>query len=1429
MLSSEGHSIADQQNPSKVLLIEREDELDVFAQEKRKFSENNTKMNSKRRNVRGSTANVPKKFEAVEIPMSQNKRIVAKPVSRRSARDRAMDVSEDERRPVEIPTYRNIEQCIGVTPVREERTMERPVEIPMYTNIEQRSVVNPVESPTYTNIEENSKTVESPVIQNSRNDKRKSAKRVEGIVRRETPRKIKLTEGKEGTSVDRVVDLTKTTVVPVTIADLLEMSPAFKQKWTREMRGREDDPAAVVLAVEESENEGSAESELEDSEQSERSENEESKNSKKENSGESENEEKSDDDEYEDEYVTSFQKSIKRGNAIEVTDRIMTPAIGKAFARIAGYRVLAAIDPGADVSLMHSEVMNRLGLVADTESRLVLNGFGSSIKPSKSITNLPIEMSSVSIPLTFEITDKSPYPILLGRDWTYLANAQTDWRSGIMRITYRGKVSMINMYAIGSISYRERWKEPMTEDEEDKENIKHIENGQNDVKQNNELDMLFAEKAEAIYTHKDWHELRKDAVEFGFLIPSKSYEQIEVLECESTEISETEITIGDAFDDMQKKRLKSLLDKYATIFGESICDMRRLNTTPMKIEVGETRPIKSHGYRIPIHQLPVLKKLLAELVDQGIIIRKESEWSAPLLMVKKKDNTWRLVTDYRKLNDAAIKDAGEVPIIQDLIDRTCGSTIFSTMDCRSGFWQWSIDRDSIDKTGFSTPFGSFCYVVCPMGFTNAAQGFHRVVTSIFDDMLTVSVEVIIDDVLVHSASAETHLIDLEKAFERAAAANMLFRRSKTKLGLSKITIWAWVISADGISADPSRVSKLKEWPTPTTVKEIRRFIGFIQYYRRIIPNFSEVSACLTDLQKGDGRTRVKLNAEQLEKFKFIKQLLTSETIVKLPDPEKQFYVKTDAGPRAVGGVLTQFHDNIEYPVAYMSAKLNIHERNYGQTKKELLAVVVAFRQWRHYLLGANNQIVLVTDCTAVRDLMTKKHISGIFARWVLELQEFKFRTEYKPGNRHADADALSRMFDQQNIQDQDDIDIEKIDYRNREDVTDHVENVREAYFTEADESKLETIRTFLNDPSHLYGNNTVNAEKMEKLSRRFTVDQNGKLLRVHKDGIPRKVLMTREEINEELEFLHSSAFGGHLGIQNTYKRISLRVWWTRMGADIEKYIKNCKICQIRDRRREEEFMPRITSTAIFEKWGGDCIGPLTSANGYTSIVLWTDYHSKWVAGRAIRNMNSASIATSLLRDVILEHGAPREIVTDRGGAFIGETMRELREMWSVKGIKTTAYNPRSNGQAERTNQSVINVLAKLSIQYEKKWPEMLPFALWVVNTRTNRSTASSPFFLKYGVEARLPTEMQWEDEELGIEDAIMRRVAQIENLRGKRSEVRERLQLGYDKRVLLRENDPKIRRIPLVEGNQVLLWRSELDKQWSVAKFTAETRYQADF
>lgn len=420
------------------------------------------------------------------------------------------------------------------------------------------------------------------------------------------------------------------------------------------------------------------------------------------------------------------------------------------------------------------------------------------------------------------------------------------------------------------------------------------------------------------------------------------------------------------------------------------------------------------------------------------------------------------------------------------------------------------------------------------------------------------------------------------------------------------------------------------------------------------------------------------------------------------------------------------------------------------------------------------------------------------------LTEFNFEPIYKPGKNHQDADAMSRYLKCGDMTElPDDIDDEVF--------------FKEIFFSEALENYLQYMRNYLLDGTISNELSENESKKIKSSAKKFVIE-NGKLFKKKGDGTYRRVIHSANMAKFIIENLHDSVCGGHFGIENTIKKIAMRYWWPNMGIDIAEYIKRCRPCQLRSRIRYVEPMPNMQVWNIFEKWGGDAIGPLPKVQNRQYIILWTDFHSKWTVGQAVANIDAKTVAKVLLDNVILEHGWPKEIITDRGSGFVGKVIEELTERMFIKHRKTTSYHPPSNGLAERTNKTFIDVLACLILEYEKNWVDMFKWAKWAYNTTTRRSTKHTPYYLKYGREALLPIDITINSKlssNLSEADIIIERFNQLKKLQDARVNVLETLQFGINERRINRLIHGKFRPVPLRENDLVLVYDSRLDKMWS--------------
>ena len=452
------------------------------------------------------------------------------------------------------------------------------------------------------------------------------------------------------------------------------------------------------------------------------------------------------------------------------------------------------------------------------------------------------------------------------------------------------------------------------------------------------------------------------------------------------------------------RSLSTLIHKYADIFSQGPDDIGRTSIVRHSIDTGPSAPIKQIPRRLPFHLRGEVKAMLDNMEHNGIIEPSSGPWAAPIVMVKKKDGSWRLCVDYRKLNQVTKKDAHPLPRIDDTLDQLSGAHWFSTLDLASGYWQVELDPNDKEKTVFSTPFGLFQFNVMPFGLCNAPSTFQRLMEMVLAGLHWSICLVYIDDIIVYGRTCQEHLERLEEVFKRLKQTGLKMKPSKCYLLQKRVRYLGHILSEDGVETDPEKVSCIKNWPTPSNVEELRQFLGIATYYRRFVHQFAHIAAPLHRLTNKGSNYHWSLECN--DAFCILKHKLSSAPILCFPQFEKEFTVDTDASDSGLGAVLSQVIDGEERVVAYASRTLTKSERHYATTRKEMLALVWALKHFRPYLYG--KKFTARTDHKALIWLQSFKHPEGQVARWLQTLAEFQFTVEHRQGLLHSNADALSR-------------------------------------------------------------------------------------------------------------------------------------------------------------------------------------------------------------------------------------------------------------------------------------------------------------------------------------------------------------------------------------------------------------------------------------
>ncbi|KAL4377944.1 hypothetical protein GQ457_02G018140 [Hibiscus cannabinus] len=380
----------------------------------------------------------------------------------------------------------------------------------------------------------------------------------------------------------------------------------------------------------------------------------------------------------------------------------------------------------------------------------------------------------------------------------------------------------------------------------------------------------------------------------------------------------------------------------------------------------DSTPVSISPYQMAPKELKELKTQLQELLDRGFIRPSTSPWGAPVLFVKKKDESLRMCIDYRQLNKMTVKNKYPLPRIDDLFDQLEGATVFSKIDLRSGYYQLKVREQDVLKTAFRTRYGHYEFLVMPFGLTNAPAAFMDSMNRVFHEYLDQFVVVFIDDILVYSRTEEDHDRHLRLVLQTLLENQLYAKLSKCEFWIREVVFLGHVVSSEGIRVDPKKVEAIVDWKQPTSVTEILSFLGLAGYYQRFVNGFSKVAAPLTKLlQKG---VKYEWSDARQQAFEKLKEALINAPMLTQPVSGKEFVVYSDASYVGLGCVLMQ-EGRV---VAYASRKLKVHEKNYPTHDIELAAVVFALKIWRHYLYG--EKCIVYTDHKSLKYLMTQKEL-----------------------------------------------------------------------------------------------------------------------------------------------------------------------------------------------------------------------------------------------------------------------------------------------------------------------------------------------------------------------------------------------------------------------------------------------------------------------
>lgn len=765
---------------------------------------------------------------------------------------------------------------------------------------------------------------------------------------------------------------------------------------------------------------------------------------------------------------------------------------------------------------------------------------------------------------------------------------------------------------------------------------------------------------------------------------------------------------------------QQIITEFHDVFQDQLPGLPPKRPVEHVIDTGTASPISRTPYKMSPLELKELRKQLDELLRLRLIRPSASPWGAPVLFVRKKDGSLRLCVDYRALNRVTSRNTHPLPRIDECLEQLGGARYFSSIDLRSGYHQVRIRDIDIPKTAFNTRYGSFEWQVLPFGLCNAPPTFQRLMNDTLGNCIDNFALVYLDDILIYSSTKEQHEQHVRHVLERLRQAKLVANLKKCEFFKTELEFVGFHISAQGILPSTRKVQAIQEWPTPSTVQEVRQFVGLGSYYRRFIKDFSTIAAPLTDLTKGTGAKtrRVEWTPQCEAAFQLIKDKISHAPVLAPPDPDRPFVIETDASDFGIGAVLLQHgEDNHQHPIAFESKKLSDTERRYPAQERELLGILHALRTWRCFVEG--RPYTVFTDHCPLKYFRTQQRPTPRLTRWITELELYDPDIQYKPGITNHIPDLLSRRDGPHSTTN---------DPPLEPDYLYALKSIQESdwpkFYASSSSQWPTTYRDLLQQHQHQFS------------------CRDGQVYRHVKDGSQtlevRYVLFARRA--DLVQKFHVAL--GHTAAHNVYHHLKQRFWWPHMKADIHEWLRTCKQCQLAspaDRNTHHAPMKPLDAPPVFSRWHLDFIGELpTTPNGNRWILVAVDYTSCWTIARAIPNATGAAIADFMYEEIVTQFGCPDEIITDRASNFNSNILAHYLGRLHLRHGLTSAYHPRTNGKVERANGVLKTMLRKYVDGAISHWDHFLEQAVFACNVRKHRTTKYSPFFLVHGVEPKLP-------------------------------------------------------------------------------------------
>ena len=815
-----------------------------------------------------------------------------------------------------------------------------------------------------------------------------------------------------------------------------------------------------------------------------------------------------------------------------------------------------------------------------------------------------------------------------------------------------------------------------------------------------------------------------------------------------------------------KDKFNNLCNKFDCIISKGSDDIGKTLLVEMDIDTGNSPPIASRPYTLPLKHYEWVRNEITTLERAGIITKSISPWASPVVIVPKKSSPGeppqrRMCVDFRKLNmtqpEVQNMTGGKgcislvpLPKIDELYAKLQGYKIFSTLDLRSGYYHIGLSEDAKPKTAFVVAgMGKYQFNRVPFGLAQAPAYFQRLINEVLTGLDFAMGY--LDDIIIFSKTEEEHLRHLEIIFERLRGADLKLKLQKCSFFKKHIQYLGHLLSEEGIQPLPEKLESISKMPTPKNAKQVKQFLGLVGYYRKFVPRFADISRILTKLTRKNEEFKWTTECEKC--FQLLKEYLQEAPILRYPDPAASYTLYTDASKYAYAGVLTQTVEDTDHPVAYVSGLFRGSQLNWAALTKEAYAIYMSVKKLSFYLDSA--KITVRSDHLPLKRFLEKNTLNSKVNNWAVELESQKIEFKFIDGVKNVLADTLSRLIEiDEDVKLPEEkeghefgyvpfeklppakvemtevitepgtepaIEIHHIDPLPDLKVEIPVSNAKMKEFQEQDE-RIQHLR------------NLCSAEKLNK--NIFIMENDILKKRVTEQALSYKAVVVPDILKESLMILaHDEQ--GHNGFKRTYNALKTLYYWKGMKRHIQLHCRRCRTCARHNVHNNEVYKEHFKAPSQpMEFLAMDLIGEFHPAsskgNRYalTAICMLTGF--TWCI--PLKTKKAEEVVAAYMNHIYCVCGPSKTILSDNGSEFKNKMWKEVFERFKTEHRYTPIYSPQCNGRIEGFHRFLKACVGK-QIQQGLEWDDLVWKATAAYNFFPTESSGFSPFFLMFGREA----------------------------------------------------------------------------------------------